>query len=323
MKIPHCTPGVWPSDLPTSRFAAHVHQAMTTGCRVAILGLPDDTGVRLNSGRPGAAGGPRTFREALSRYGVSTPDGFNWPKVFDAGDVTPAPGHGADAMLETHMRIREATTAILKLGLFPIAIGGGHDLTLPFVRAVVEHTCSADEEVFGGIYFDAHLDVRNTPGSGMAFRRLVEDHAVGPLLIAGFNPLANAREFVRWFLDHDGEIADPDWTSQLSAEQGAPPAWLSPLADCDHLFCSFDLDCLDASQAPGVSAMNPDGLGVADAARAVFTVACDPRLRCLDFMEFSPAHDEGGRTGRVLAHLFLYALMGLRLSPSLQHPELD
>jgi hypothetical protein len=53
--IPHTTPGLWPDNVPPARLASHVLQTFATGCRVAILGLPDDLGVRLNNGRPGAA----------------------------------------------------------------------------------------------------------------------------------------------------------------------------------------------------------------------------------------------------------------------------
>jgi arginase family enzyme len=35
-------------------------------------------------------------------------------------------------------------------------------------------------------------------------------------------------------------------------------------------------------------------------------------------MELCPAHDEQGRTARVAAHLFLHAMMGLRLGPLMQ-----
>ena len=35
-------------------------------CRVALVGLPDDTGVELNNGRTGASKGPAAFRAALA-----------------------------------------------------------------------------------------------------------------------------------------------------------------------------------------------------------------------------------------------------------------
>jgi formiminoglutamase len=331
MQIPHCSPAVWPEAMPPSRFAAHIHQALPVGARVVLLGLPDDTGVRLNSGRPGAADGPRAFRAALARYGVAHPLGHVWPVVVDAGDVRPAEGHSEAALHETHRRITEATRALLDMQLFPIAVGGGHDLTFPFVRAVAERA-TREGSGLGGVYFDAHLDVREAAGSGMAFRSLIDRCGVAPLVIAGYGGLVNAREHAEWFASHGGTIAPEDWVSELDSalrdpQAGSPgmdsgPHFLAPLDGCEQLFCSFDLDVIDSSQAPGVSAMNPSGISVRDAARAVFLIASDPRLRCMDFMELSPPHDEPagaplgqGRTARVAAHLFLHALMGLQLGP--------
>ncbi len=327
VQVPFCKPGEWPphETIPPSRMAAHVHQALPTNCRVAIIGLPDDTGVRLNAGRPGAAAGPRAFRAALARYGVAHPEGWEWPHVFDAGDVEPAHGRTESALHETHHRVTSAVRALLDAGLFPIGIGGGHDLTFPFVRAAWEWLrdngqLAAEHMGLGGVYFDAHLDVRDTVGSGMPFRRLREDCRVSPLLCAGFNPLANSREHVQWFLEHGGEIADDDWAEWIRAE-GDGSALLEPLAEARHLFCSFDMDVLDASHAPGVSALNPAGITVKEGARAVMLIASDPRTCCMDFMELCPAHDEPhgdtgmGRTSRAAAHLFLHALLGLSLRP--------
>ncbi len=287
--------------------------------------MPDDTGVRLNGGRPGAAHGPHAFRAALAKYGVAQPEGWEWPVVLDAGDVEPAAGHTEASLHETHRRVTEATRSLLDNGLLPIAIGGGHDLTFPFVRAVVEFLRDSGRggsHPLGGVYFDAHLDVRDTVGSGMPFRKLIEICGVSPLVLAGFSPLVNSREHVRWFLEHGGEIADDDWSQWLDPymddgdeESGNP--LLAPLDGAEHMFCSFDMDVLDASHAPGVSAPNPAGISVQDAARGVFLLASDARLRCMDFMELCPPHDDldaqSGRTARVAAHLFLHALMGFAM----------
>lgn len=297
-------------------------------CKVAILGLPDDVGVRLNNGRPGAAEGPRAFRAALAGYGVAEPAGFAWPRVFDAGDVVPAPGVHAEGLAETHRRVTEAALALHRAGLFPIAIGGGHDLTFPFVRAAVQHHRREDWESFTGVYFDAHLDVRPTVGSGMPFRRLIEECGVGPLMVVGFNPLANTREHVEWFssaCDARNVIADDDLITRIDELDG-PDDLLAPLhgdtrggaLEVNHLFASFDLDAIDAAHAPGVSAMNPAGLTVREASRLVFMAASHPRLRCFDFMELSPPHDDKNRTARVAAHLFLHALMGLTLGREIE-----
>ncbi len=288
LSLPHLTPSYRP-ETATTRFAATVAYDDPAGCAVALLGLPDDMGVRLNHGRPGAAGGPAAFRAALARYGAAEPaaPSSGWPRVFDAGDVAPA-----DSLDATHARVTVAARALLDLGLLPVAIGGGHDLTFPFARAAAQK--------FGpltGVYFDAHLDVRDTPGSGMAFRRLIDDGHVRSLHLHGFRPFVNAREHHAWFIAHGGHAA-------LDSSEVALP--LEP----ENLFASFDLDVLDAAHAPGVSAPNPAGWTPREAEPWVLACGADPRVRCFDLMELSPPHDANDRTARIAAHLFLTFLAG-------------
>jgi formiminoglutamase len=313
--IPHTQPAAWPSNIPTSRLAAHFH-ASPVGCRVALLGLPDDEGVRLNNGRPGAKDGPRALREALAGYGVAAPESFQWPRIFDAGDVIP----GEDIQ-ETHGRVTQATAAILEHGLVPIAIGGGHDLTFPFVRAVAsgfrpmhnaggaasarpaEPAAARKAPALAGIYFDAHLDVRNTVGSGMPFRSLVEHCGVRELHVFGLNHFANTHEHMEWFKANGGHVHN----SKSAATAAGLPLQLPTQHPC---FVSFDMDVLDASVAPGVSAMNPSGWTVAQAEPWLLASGRSDKVRCFDIMELNPAHDEGGRTARVGAHLLLTFLRG-------------
>lgn len=320
------------------------------------MGLPDDLGVRLNGGRPGAAEGPTAFRAALARYGVAEPDPrgmmqFNYsdtphwkdiskrqaewlerpvyPRVFDAGDVIPAKGDDEAALAETHDRVSAASAALVEAGLFPIAIGGGHDLTYAFIRGVSrglnEREARAARDGLAAVkpsrprticaYFDPHLDVRPTVGSGMSFRRLIEEHVIDYAFNYGFSPLVNSREHVAWGLENrvyatgcNGKNADDvdEWFPKKLRDQA------------DRTYCSFDLDVLDQSIAPGVSAMNPDGLTVGTAAKALLGITRIASLRCLDFMELSPPHDDRGRTARVAAHLFLIALSGLLQGPLAQ-----
>ncbi len=285
-QLPNTSAPPWPGDTPAGRFASTMRTDSSDGCTIALLGLPDDTGVRLNNGRTGAAGGPKAFRAALSRYGVADSAAGYLPLVFDAGDVMPT-----GSLEKTHQRVTEVTTALLDRGLFPIAIGGGHDLTYPFVRAV-----AAKFPKLAGIYFDAHLDVRETAGSGMPFRRLVEDCGVSALHLHGFRPLVNSLEHLDWFRAHGGR------THPENAKVALPKA--------KNLFVSFDLDVLDAAHAPGVSALNPAGWNVREAEAWVRACGADPRVRCFDLMELNPAHDPDGRTARVAAHLFLTFLQG-------------
>ncbi len=253
--------------------------------QVAFIGLPDDTGVLMNGGRVGAAEGPRAFREALARYGALHASGTNWPTVADVGDITPG-----ESLDETHDRVTEAVSAMLDLGVFPIGIGGGHDLTFPFVRAV-----AARQDPMVGVYLDAHLDVRAEQGSGMPFRRLVEDCSVRELHVHGLDPLANTTEHLSWFQANGGRV------DSFTPED----PW--PLGD---LFVSFDLDVIDQAHAPGVSANNPCGWSSSLADRWALAAGRCERVRCFDIMELNPQFDEGGRTARLAARLFLSFLRG-------------
>lgn len=348
-------PPAWPIRSP-ARFAAAItradwpptpapHAPPAATPTIALLGLPDDLGVRLNNGRPGAALGPTAFRAALARYGTansvalpdppsttprasqpaaeSTPATTPTPPVIDFGDIAPAPGNDADALHETHRRVSEAAHAIAVAGYFPVAIGGGHDLTFPFVRGVLHahasrrpptdqrgdspqqrpHTAPTNA---AGVYFDAHLDVRPEVGSGMPFRALIEQCGVRALTVCGLDDFATTREHLEWFQANGGTRADH-----------APEAFAWPDA---ATFVSLDLDVIDQAFAPGVSAMNPLGWTPDLAARWCRAAGRNPRTICFDMMELSPRYDDAPsheatssvpRTARLAARLFLEFLRGV------------
>ncbi|MBL0926256.1 MAG: arginase family protein [Phycisphaerales bacterium] len=326
---PHTRPGVWP-EIGAARWAASVRTS-AAGCRAALLGLPDDLGVRLNHGRPGAADGPRAIRAALARFGTAWDAGAihadaDLPGapidagVLDAGDVVPATpaefgGDAAAALSETHRRVTEAAEAIHAAGLVLIGLGGGHDLTYPAVRALARRVGGP----VGGVNVDAHLDVRETIGSGMPFRRLIDEGLLDPsrFAVLGVNRFANSAEHAAWLLDRGASIQVMRHASDVR-EVRLPPGLSGARRAA---FLSFDLDVLDAGVAPGVSAMNPAGLSVLDTAAIVEQAGADPSIRHFDLMELSPPNDrpappDVGRTARSAAYLLLVFLSGLSRRPA-------
>src|SRR5262245_44790837 len=120
MRLEHTSPPSWPAIKP-GRFAATI-RSEPAGCQLALLGVPDDTGVRLNGGRPGAGEGPSAFRAALASYGTvwdARQQSALSPVVFDAGDVVVAPGGDAAALRETHARVESVVRGLYDLGLLP------------------------------------------------------------------------------------------------------------------------------------------------------------------------------------------------------------
>jgi formimidoylglutamase len=293
---------VYPENVRQGRFAATIVRNSTelieggdsasivSKCRVALLGIPDDTGVELNHGRAGAVQGPHALRQALVRYGAASPidqggdAGKSYPRVFDAGDVIPT-----KSLEETHERVTAATKVLLDRGLFPIAIGGGHDLTFPFVRAVAQKFGTLQ-----GVYLDAHLDVRPEPGSGMSFRALLDGGFASRLACVGVDPLSNTQEHLDYL-----------WSKNSSAYRDPESVDIHGFGGESPLFVSLDLDVIDMAYAPGVSAQNPCGFAPEQVARHVEAAGANERVKCFDIMELSPPHDEGGRTSRLAAHLLL------------------
>jgi formiminoglutamase len=307
MSVPFTMPGVWPEIRP-GRFAGTL-QTEPAHCRAALLGLADDLGVRLNGGRPGARGGPTAFRAALARYGVAW-DGLRQRPldvpVFDAGDITPAPGDDERALLATHERVERAVSALRERGLVTICVGGGHDLSLPALRAVSKSL----GVVLGGINVDAHLDVREKVGSGMPFRRLIEGQSLEPrrFVEVGLGRFVNEERDLEWLAARGGTAIPAEAVFDRGLDHGAALELASAEGPA---FVSIDLDALDQSAAPGVSAPNPLGLSLREVAPLCEAAGARREIQHFDLMELNPSHDLDGRTARCAAALFLHFAAGL------------
>lgn len=314
---PHTLPPHWPEP-PPGRFANLIAPDDPRGCRVALLGLPDDTGIALNRGRRGADQGPTALRHMLARYGAAFDAVRGKPltvRIFDAGDVEPhADADPSVALEKTHERVTEAALALHEQGLVVLAIGGGHDLTYPAARALSKH----NRGPLGGLNLDPHLDVRDTVGSGMPFRSLIEHHHLNPARFTelGVGRFANAPEHVSYLQDRGGCIVLDD--AFVRTEHESIEAAFARAKGPDGkgaMLVSIDLDCLPASVAPGVSAPNPLGVPIESALRLAERAGRDAAVRHFDIMELSPPHDIDGRTARVAALLLLHFVAGVEVRP--------
>ena len=325
MQIPHTQPGDWPDIRPGS-----IADELGSGCRglseaqatpdppttpIALIGLPDDTGVTLNHGRPGASGGPTAFRAALARFGspFDAETGRTLSSRFlDCGDITCSDHPDPESRLhETHDRASAAVQALHEAGFVTVGIGGGHDGTFAFARGLARHLQSQSPDArLGGLNLDPHLDVRETTGSGMPFRQLIEQGFMDPARFVelGIGRFSNSREHIEYLTTRsahlvtiDRLLSDPkievDRAFEHAFGSGAPG------------FVTIDLDSLDGSFAPGVSAVNPMGVTPAIAASVAEQAGSNPMVRHFDIMELSPTHDDG-RTARLAALLFIHFLAG-------------
>jgi len=264
-----------------------------------LLSYPDDRGVRLNGGRPGANLGPGAFLEVLGRmtppYTVTGPGHF-----YNAGD-----GTVPLELLAAHEEARRLVGRIRDVaGARLLTFGGGHDWGYP------------DFIDWNGplLHFDAHLDTRPNPAgafaghSGTPFRRVVEGRkGSSNIHVFGLQKHCNAKVHVEWarnagmqlhFLEDAPLGIDAQWSEfekTLAKLKGQSVA------------VSLDLDVFAQSDAPGVSAPQPFGLAPELVLQCLRALGRDAHH--LGIYELNPRFDVDRQTARLaarLAHEFLF-----------------
>ncbi len=283
---------------------------LTDRCRVALIGVPQDIGVRRNGGRPGAADAPTAIRRMLYRLtpfeantGVEIPAGTLW----DLGDIVTE----GDSLEQIHDRLSEIVATVCRAQMIPLVLGGGHDTTYAAARGV--------SDVFGPLgllNFDAHLDVREPNpdrNSGTSFRMLLEEGRVRAenFVEFGIQSFVNARGHCQW-LRHRGsriitldEIRSREFSSMLST------ALLIATSGAESVYGTLDIDGVRAADAPGVSAPLPDGFAASELLDTASALGRRANVCALDICEVNPQFDQDHRTARLAAHAAIRFVAGV------------
>jgi formiminoglutamase len=272
--------------------------------RVAIIGFPTHEGVVRNGGRAGAAAAPAEIRRALGRL---TPDAENWDAfvdvlghAVDTGDVAVSGDLEAD-----QARLGQAVAHHLLQGTFPIVLGGGHETAfghfLGYVRA---------KRPTGILNWDAHADVRELKNgrghSGSPFHQALV-HPSGlcrRYFVAGLLPHSVARAHLAFIDEHKGGY---------KFRRGLTAAGIARLYAGLRMstMVTFDIDAVDQSQAPGVSAPATGGMTSELWLEAAYRAGRSPKVTSCDLVEVCPPHDCDNQTARLGALTVWSILRGL------------
>ncbi len=261
----------------------------------AILGVADDRGIVLNGGRAGAASAPAAIRRWL--YRLVAPS-TSW-RIADMGNLE------LSAELEKdHKSAVEAMTVCLARAKRVILLGGGHDWGFAPIAALIQAGRA------GFVNVDSHLDVRPsaTSHSGTSFWRALEGGIRGAdALWLGAQRSACSPMHLDYIRAKGGEVHFDD----VAAD------WLGKALRRAHeigkqvqaLDVSFDMDVVNASEAPGVSAPQAGGISARNAVRIVRTLSAVPAVRTFGIYEVSPPNDVADVTSRLAARLVWEFLM--------------
>jgi arginase len=296
------------------------------GTTLELIGAPTDVGASVR----GAGMGPDALRvaglpEALARQGFTVIDRGNL-----AGPATPwtAPANGLrhlDEVIAWNRSVYAAVDTALGTGHVPLMMGGDHCLAIGSISAVARH-CRYAKKKLRVVWLDAHTDVNNETISpsgnvhGMPVSCLL---GYGPPQLVGWSgqPAALAPEDIDFIGIRSVDNEEKQTIRRLGLqvfdmrhidEHGMRNTMIEALHDIDddtHLHVSFDLDCLDPADAPGVGTGVRGGPTYRELQLCMEMIADTGRLGSLDVVEINPALDVRNRTAE-LAVEFVQSLFG-------------
>jgi agmatinase len=283
------------------------HVTDLAGVDAAVYGIPFDT---ATSYRTGARFGPEAIRSASALIrpfhpplGVNVVDAL---AIVDYGDLPVSPGDTE----RTYGQIEAGLAPIVDAGVFPVALGGDHSITLAELRviarggpvALVQLDAHADtwEEYFGQKHFH-----------GTTFKRAAEEGLIDPTasVQAGMrgsvydaSDLGTARELGFTVIESEELRAlGSDGYGALVREHVAERP----------VFVSFDIDFLDPAFAPGTGTPEVAGFSTAEAV-AFLRALRGIKLAGADVVEVAPSYDGAGQPTALAAANVVFELLALR-----------
>jgi len=276
------------------------------GIEAVLVGEPYDGAV---IGTPGARKGPAAVREALAGVKTHHFDAGPVSAVGDLGDVAIPDGV---AVSDAQATVREVTSAVHDAAgtgdggpgeaTLPVFLGGDNSLSYPNVAPLLDR-----EGGVGVVSLDAHLDcreVRGEPSSGTPYRQLHEAGLDG-LAVVGARHFETSTGYAEYLREQGGEVVTAEEVGDDPIE--AADQALSALS-AETLYVSVDLDVLDATAAPGVSAPTPGGITTRELFRVVRLLVSDDRVAGFEIVETAPPLCPDGRSAAAAARTVVHAL---------------
>ncbi len=220
-----------------------------------------DTGVIRNGGRNGARFAPQSFLSTFKRFTL-TPElrGYKMLEV-EVGNQEEERRNFTEAQAQEAERI----AACLEQEKYPrlCHLGGGHDHVYPLLCALGQKF-----ESITVINIDAHADTRTDQeaSSGTPFRQFATSYkGKFHLYQIGLQPFANSLSTLSP-MPHSHEGDQVLWACDFSPKKlnGLFDAIRATMDSKTAVLFSLDADALRGWEVPGVSAVNPGGLGSPD-----------------------------------------------------------
>ena len=284
------------------------HVTDLNGVDAAVYGIPFDT---ATSYRTGARFGPEAIRSASALMRPYHPalevNVVESLSIVDYGDLPVSPGDTE----RTYAQIEEALVPVVDAGVFAVALGGDHSITLPELRVLarrhgplalvqLDSHCDTWEQYFGQKYFHGTTFKRAAEEGLLDASVSVQAGMRGPVYDA--SDLAGARELGFTVIESEAlrSLGPERYAALVSEKVGERP-----------VFLSFDIDFLDPAFAPGTGTPEVAGFSTAEAVALLRSLRGINLVGC-DVVEVCPAYDGPGQPTALAGANIAFELLALR-----------
>lgn len=279
-------------DLRLWQVVQEIKEAQEAG-GVCFVGYDTDDGVVRNLGRKGAESGSNAIRKAIQSFPQ-----LKGLKVYDYRNLE------KKSVEEAQKEYSEKIADVLKKGIFPIGLGGGHDIAYGSYLGI--RKAHPDKKI-GIINFDAHLDMRpydKGRTSGTSFKEIMDNDKNAQYAIVGFQKMGNTERLIK-----TAEAFNVLILEEECLEKSIIKSLEEFIKKVDIVYVTFCMDVFDASTAPGVSAPVVMGLDPKKGKRLLRFLMETEKVVCVDFAEVNPVYDIDNMTAK-LAGCLIYEVMG-------------
>jgi formiminoglutamase len=272
-----------------------------------LLGFCCDEGVKQNLGRVGTSKGPNSIRKELANLPCSFP---SKTKIYDCGNII-----SKDEKLEDLQEtLAQAVFKMLKNGLFPIELGGGHEIAYGHYNGIQRFLDETDKKSLGIFNLDAHFDMRPYDkgiSSGTMFAQIADDckakNKPFNYMVAGIQQYGNTVSLFK--------KADALKVKYLMAKDINSANMFNVGQDLmryakrqENIYFTLCSDVISSAYAPGVSAPQPFGLHPESILKLIKMMIRSGKVISFDIAEIAPRFDEDSRSSK-LAAIIVFALI--------------
>jgi len=262
---------------------------------IAIIGVKDDRAAVNNSGCSLA---PDYFREQF--YLLN--EGAFTSRIIDLGNIL-----AGDSIADTYIAVKMVVAELIALGIIPIIIGGGQDLTYAQYMAYESLEQKVDLVVVDS-KFD--LDEDDNDQSSMITR---SDSYLNKIFLHQPNYLFNFSNvgYQTYFVNQDSLKVmnklyfDVHRLGEFSKDTNA----VEPVMRNANMV-SFDISAIRSSDACANGNASPNGFYGEQACKIAHYAGLNDKLTSIGFYEFNPAFDNSSQTAMLLAQMVWYFVDG-------------